>query len=195
MSTYAKSKETIANILAAAEIQFVAKHYADVTMSDVAQAADVTKGALYHRFSSKDDLYLQMMQSYLAEQRVHFETAVATKGSCRERMRQFALQFLALPKHKQDVMRLVRRDTNLFSDPERSKLIQAYQTAVPQQIESIIQDGIHNNELADGDARLLAWQHVAIVEVILNDYAQHKLGSPEQIANFITNLFFDGAAK
>jgi AcrR family transcriptional regulator len=60
---YAKSATTITNILEAAQALFLEKNYADVTMTDIAEAADVTKGALYHHFSGKEDLYLRMMHS------------------------------------------------------------------------------------------------------------------------------------
>ncbi|NJN55348.1 MAG: hypothetical protein HC804_11660, partial [Anaerolineae bacterium] len=42
--------------------------------------------------------------------------------------------------------------------------------------------------------RLLSWQHVAIVEVVLRPYAINVLGAPEQVADFVVNLFFDGVA-
>ncbi len=64
---YAKSAVTVANILEAAQTLFLSKNYADVTMADIARTSEVTKGALYHHFSSKEDLYLTMMRDFLAE--------------------------------------------------------------------------------------------------------------------------------
>ena len=50
---YSKSTATITSILEAAQRLFLQKNYADVTMGEIAQAARVTKGALYHHFRSK----------------------------------------------------------------------------------------------------------------------------------------------
>jgi AcrR family transcriptional regulator len=44
-------------LLAAARGQFSRYGYAEVSLDDIAQAAGVTKGALYHHFSSKEELF------------------------------------------------------------------------------------------------------------------------------------------
>ena len=49
---------------AAAEKLFVEKNYADVSMRDIAQAAGVSTGALYHHFPAKDKLYYAMLTAY-----------------------------------------------------------------------------------------------------------------------------------
>lgn len=191
---YAKSAITIGNIIEAARHLFTVRHFADVTMSDIADAAEVTKGALYHHFDSKEDLYLTMMHDYLGEVRALMEAAAHGEGSARKRLHRFTLTFLQLPPLQQSLMRLVRRDINIFSDPERERLIRAYQEAVPQQAEAIIRDGIRDGEILGEDARLLAWEHVASVEVVQTAYARAVLGSAEEIAAFVIKLFFDGVA-
>ena len=192
---YAKSAVTIANILEAAASLFIARNFADVTMSDIADAADVTKGALYHHFDSKEDLYLSMLHAYLEEIKRLTADVVAAEDSCRQRLRQFTLTFLQLPRQKQALMQLVRRDVNIFHGRERERLVRAYQAALPEQAEKIIQAGIDDGELIAADARLLSWEHVASVEVVLADYARQRLGGPEAMADFVIDLFFDGVAR
>ena len=197
MTSYARSAVTIANILQAAVQLFTSKNYADVTMAEIAEAAEVTKGALYHHFTSKEALYLRMMHDYL-EQVGQVLSAVVVDSvdqSCRQRLQQFTLTILNQPQIKQELMRLVRRDSNIWADQERERLIRAYQAAVPEQVETIIQDGINRGEIVAADARLLSWEHLALVEVVLRPYAESVLGSPEQIADFVINLFFDGVAR
>lgn len=192
---YAKSAVTIANILDAAASLFIARNFADVTMSDIAEAAEVTKGALYHHFDSKEDLYLSMMHAYLEEIEGLVAGVVAADGSCRRRLRRLTLTFLQLPSQKQALMQLVRRDVNIFAGRERERLVHAYQAALPEQAEKIIQDGIDNGEVIAADARLLSWEHVASVEVVMADYARERLGDPEATADFVIGLFFDGVAR
>jgi hypothetical protein len=90
-------------------------------------------------------------------------------------------------------MRLVRRDINIFKDPVRAKLIRAYQAALPEQVEAIIRDGIQAGELPETNPRLLAWEYVAMVEVVLSRYAQHLLGTHRHSAEYVLQLFFSGA--
>jgi AcrR family transcriptional regulator len=192
---YSKSATTITNILAAAQTLFLNKNYADVTMTEIAETAGVTKGALYHHFSSKEALYLAMMHADLEEKKELFRSAAESAGACRERLRRLVETFLQLPREKRELIKLVRRDINIFKNPIRDRLVRAYQAALPEQVEVIIRDGIRSKELAPGDPRLLSWLHVALVEVIVTDYAEELLGSPAAKADYAVSLFFSGAGK
>lgn len=190
---YSKSETTIGNIMTAARELFLARNYADVSMEEIAEAARVTKGALYHHFASKGALYLAMMHGDLQEKLALFRNTVETDSGCRERLRRLTMAFLELPVEKRELMKLVRRDVNIFKDPSRDQLIRSYQAALPEQIEAIIRDGIRDGELAPSDPRLLAWQYTAMVEVVLGRYAGQVLGNHEHTADYVLNLFFNGA--
>lgn len=188
-----RSEATIANILAAAETLFLGKNYADVSMDDIAEAAGVTKGALYHHFANKEALYMAMMHADLEEKRTLFQTAVESQGTCRERLCRLTGLFLQLPRPKRDLIRLIRRDINIFNDPIRDQLVRAYQAALPAQIEVILRDGIRQGELASADPRLLSWLHVAMVEVMLTRYAESLFKSQDALLEFVTDFLFNGA--
>jgi AcrR family transcriptional regulator len=192
---YTKSEATVADILSAAEALFLAKNYADATMDDIASAAEVTKGALYHHFATKEALYVAMMKAVLHEKQALFKAAVESQGSCRERLRRITATFLELPRERRDLIKLVRRDNNIFKGRVREQLVRAYQAALPEQLEIIIRDGIRSSELEQADPRLLSWLYVAMVEVILTQYAEEVFKGPDETADFVTDLFFHGAGK
>jgi AcrR family transcriptional regulator len=52
-------------ILAAARKLYAQRHYADVSTTDVAQAAGVTRGLVHHYFGRKRDLYVAVVSSML----------------------------------------------------------------------------------------------------------------------------------
>jgi hypothetical protein len=52
-----------------------------------------------------------------------------------------------------------------------------------------------NGEIVSTDARLLSWQHVAVVEVTLYRYDRGQLGSAEQTAGSVVDLFFNGIGR
>lgn len=191
---YEKSFTTIADILEAARLLFVSNSYDDITMHQIAQAAKVTKGAIYHHFKGKEELFLRMMVDYLDNLQALLHEAVAMPGTARERLYCLTELYLAKPLTDQRTIQLVRRDNNRFQGSTRDTLITAYQNALPNQIEAIISDGLKANEIKSGDARIYAWQFVAIVEVSLSTYARQRFDSPQKMATYLTDVFFDGVA-
>jgi AcrR family transcriptional regulator len=188
-----RSEATAARIISAAQGLFVASNYADVTTDMLARAADVTKGGLYHHFPSKEQLYVTMMLGDLARKRELFEQAVATSGTCRERLARLTRDFLDLPEEERELTRLVRRDINIFTGEDRALLVRAYQEALPMRVEEIISDGIRDGELAPGDARILSWSYVGLVEVVIGTYADRVVGSTGDRLHHVLELFFNGA--
>ena len=189
-----RSVATINNILDAARGLFIDKQYADVSLREITEIAGVTKGALYHHFATKEELYLEMIYRCLAEVK---ETARASQESsrgesCRNRLYLSLASFLNLPPDTLAIMRSIRRNINIFAEPVRTELVRAYQAALPEQIESLLVDGMANGEIIPMDARLLSWQHVAVVEVSLHEYGRQLLGGPEEMADSIVSLFFNG---
>jgi AcrR family transcriptional regulator len=192
MPTLMKSKATVASILAAARKLFLERSYAEVTTQQIARAALLTKGALYHHFSSKEELYLALLHADLDAKRELFERAVARPGTARERLARFTSDFFALEPEERELIKLVRRDINIFRSPQRAELVRAYQRTLPEQVEIIIRDGIRDGELPAADPRLLSWHFVAMVEVILAPYASTLFADDAAKIDHVLNMFFSG---
>ncbi len=187
------SDTTLGTVLATAEELFVAHNYADVSMRDIARAASVSTGALYHHFASKEQLYYAMLTAYMERIRRMSLDAIPPDGDCRERLRALTRVYLQLPPVQRELMRLVRRDLNVFQGSIREGIVRAYQQAVPDLIEDILRQAFERGEIRRQDPRWLAWAYVAIVETTLSDYAQHALGGEDARLDAALELFFCGA--
>lgn len=184
---------TIDRLLLAARKLFLERNYADVTMDQICAEADATKGGLYHHFSSKEELYQAMLIADLREKKELFVRSVHTTGSCRERLAKLTSDYLRLPREKRELITLVRRDINIFPEHIRAEMVRAYQEALPQQVQRIVQDGIDQGELAPSDARLRSWEYVALVEVLLSPYAEQVFPTVDVKLDHVLTLFFGGA--
>ncbi|MBL4771227.1 MAG: TetR/AcrR family transcriptional regulator [Planctomycetes bacterium] len=192
--TLTKSETTRARILEAARGLFIAQTYASVTTAQIAAMAEVTKGGLYHHFSSKEELYLAFLHEDLATKKVLFRQAVELEGHVRERLAQLTRSFLELAPALRMTARLVRRDINVFSEEDQEKLVRHYQAALPQQVETILHDGMADGTLAPTDSRLLSWHFVALVEVTLTPYANSVFENNDSKLDLVLNLFLGGAS-
>jgi len=114
-------------------------------------------------------------------------------NACRDRLRRLTAVFFDLPQESREVMRLVRRDINIFGEPARTELVKAYQASLPELIEGVIREGIRGGELAPADPRLLSWHFVALVEVMLSTYADRSFSDAEGKLDYVMELFFRGA--
>ena len=184
---------TVERIMNAACALFLQRNYADVTMTQIAALSGLSKGAVYHHFSSKEDLYLSMMRADLSEKQRLFAQAVGTVAPCRDRLALLTRSFFLLSDEKRRLAGLIRRDINALGDAARSELINRYQAALPDQIQAIIDDGIESGELAARNPRLLAWSFIAIVETLLSRYGDEVLNEVEAKLDFVIDLFINGA--
>lgn len=58
---------TRAEILSAAQTAFARSGYESTTVAEVCELAGISKGAFYHHFPSKQSVYLELLQDWLAE--------------------------------------------------------------------------------------------------------------------------------
>ncbi len=65
----AKEIATKERILKIALQEFIRKGYRETSLSQIAKQAGLTKGGIYHYFSSKDDLYYQILTDYFKNER------------------------------------------------------------------------------------------------------------------------------
>ncbi len=85
----ARSLETQNLILDAAAALFAEQGYAATSVSDICRAADVSKGAFYHHFPSKQALFLALLQRWLTPINTHMLAATPPEMDA-------ASQFLSL---------------------------------------------------------------------------------------------------
>jgi AcrR family transcriptional regulator len=75
-----RSAATRDALVVAARPLFAARGYADVGTEEIVRAAGVTRGALYHHFADKTELFAAVFETVEAEVAVRIGTAAAASG-------------------------------------------------------------------------------------------------------------------
>jgi len=111
-----------ARILAAAEALFAQHGYDAVSMSAIAVRAGVSKANIFHHFSSKNTLYLAVLQAACKESCERLDQLEGGAGSFVERLCAFAQNHLEAMLGHAHVARLVLRDM-LDKGPEHHRTL------------------------------------------------------------------------
>lgn len=134
-------------ILAAAETLFAEQGYDAASMNAIAAKAGVSKANIFHHFSSKNALYLAVLQAACRESCERLEFLESGEGNFVERLCAFAQNHLqALLSHAQ-VARLILRDM-MERGPDHSRTLaeQVFGRNFSKLVE-IIRDGQARAEL------------------------------------------------
>ncbi len=127
-------QQTWRQILTAAKDLFFAKGYKGVSMKEIADAVQVTPGALYYHFpKGKEDLFTKMIQTLFVEEGVAgIDQILGTTQNLRERLTLFTTSLLTLPIDEHFTM-LLRDAREHIKDPENQRIILSLRDRLKQQ--------------------------------------------------------------
>ena len=96
------------NILKAALNLFSEKGYATTTLAEIAQSADVTRGAIYWHFEDKADLFNSLASEVSLRREVVIQQAIAEGGAFTEIFHRILAQLLRDVEERPDVQAVMK---------------------------------------------------------------------------------------
>jgi TetR/AcrR family acrAB operon transcriptional repressor len=196
--TKEEAAKTRQELLDAALLVFSQKGYQAARLSDIARTAGVTRGAIYHHFGSKAELYSTLMDEASAQESGAVRTAIAEGGRLAEIMTRILTYSLALLEADRRLRQIF--ELSLFKagdDPElaevqRKRLEQT--ELLVQSTAVIMAQGIEAGDLRPGlDATTVARAFIAyqngVATLWLTDRQAFSLA--EQAADF-ADIFMAG---
>jgi TetR/AcrR family transcriptional regulator of autoinduction and epiphytic fitness len=122
-------------IVEAAEQLFLKRGFGSVSMDDLAVAAGVARRTLYNQFSSKEEIFREMLLRVSGQLEDAFPSGVETQGDAEDVLRLVARMILELHKHPEYLgfLRMVVADSRQFPwiaeefaavmDPQTERLV------------------------------------------------------------------------
>ncbi len=149
--TREEAEQTRQALLDAALAAFSDKGYQATRLQEIAEMAGTTRGAIYHHFENKADLYKQLLEEASQQGSLAVQTAVTEGGSFADICRRIfvtTLEMLATNKRFRQVMALSLFKTGVspeLAQIESERLQNA--TAVIEGIAAYMQYGIETGEV------------------------------------------------
>lgn len=143
--TQASEPDVRTRLLAAATRLFAQKGFERTSVQEVVVAAGVTKGAMYHYFTSKDELLYAIYARVLAEQMSRLLAFVAAPGSAPERLREAARDVVVTTIANLDDSKVFFGSLKHLSQ-ERQALVRGDRRRYHQAFRSLVEEGQRSSE-------------------------------------------------
>lgn len=199
--TQEEAEATRQTVLAAALNLFSEKGYAATRLSDIAEAADVTRGAIYHHFDNKAHLYRTLLQGFADEFSGQVAAAIEEGGSFLQICRRVMVKPLAYLEQNREFAafyELVQfRTVNIpeLRGAHREQMVQA--GAVLENIAGYFRVGIEQGAVRTGlDPHELARAFVALQNGLIHLWlVRERAFSLAKVATTAADVFVAGIAS
>lgn len=196
--TKEEAEQTKEALLNAALLVFSRDGFAASRLVDIAAEADVTRGAIYHHFENKADLYKALVQRAEGEQQAVMETAIEEGGSIADVTRRImvrSFEALALRPPFRRVMALSLfkvADSEELGDLMEKRRREA--VTLIESIAGIMAQGIAAGDFRDDlDPRTAARAFVAYQQGVIRLWlANPEAFAIEKEADKLTDLYMKG---
>jgi AcrR family transcriptional regulator len=182
-------------LLTAASRLFAERGFALTSVQDIVERAGVTKGAMYHYYTSKDDLLQQIYTRLLAVQSERLVRIAESDRPVRERLQAAAVDVVVTTLEHLDDATVSWRSMHMLP-PERLAEVRADRRRFHERFRSLIEQGQRVGALrADVSPDLAAHQFFGGVHHLGTWYHADGELTPESIGQTFAELLLRGLAR
>jgi TetR/AcrR family transcriptional regulator, cholesterol catabolism regulator len=183
-----------AEVVAVAARLFGERGYDSTSISEICEAADIGKGALYHYINSKEELLAAIFESYLVPTLAEVKQAVAIPGTALERLERMSRVLVhAIAEHGYEV-RVVEREWALIrSGGSLWRPVTKQMRAFDDLLLKILRDGAETGEISFDEPALAVMAFWGMHNYISRWYHGGRF-TEDQIANAFCRIFAHGVA-
>ncbi len=184
-------EERQAAILKEARRLFVQRGLSATKISDIAAAAGLSHGLVYHYFPTKDAIYEAIVARAIEPVLEATAAARTGSGSATDRLRALTVELLRTVEQEPDTMVLIVQATCTSTPSHVDALIADFGEKIFGNLVALLVEGQRAGEVADADPEEIAFLYFAAVQGIALTLAMPRrrqlgLPKPESLLRFIT---------
>ena len=173
-----------AAILEQAGRLFAEKGFEGTSLMDIAQATELTRPALYHYFSSKDEILATLMEQVSSGAAGKLQDIVRGPMPPTEKLREATRELVLDRAHAPERFRMLDRSESALPTTIADRHLRAKRMALTG-MTAIIADGIKAGEFRETDERVAALLVLGMCNWVAWWYRPGKDGSPQALAETI----------
>ena len=192
-----RSLETRARILEVARERFALEGYEHTGVAEICQAAGVSKGAFYHHFNSKQEVFLELLKEWLEEMERQLSVLGRAKGSLPERLHSMTrVVRVVLQAAEEGLPIYLEFLTRALRDPQVMQVmiqpVQRYQ----EFFTTMFEEGIAEGSVREVDPEIAARVTIALALGLLIQGVVEPQGVDwTQVAGDGVGILFKGLSK
>jgi AcrR family transcriptional regulator len=179
LSPQEQPEETRHTIIRTAERLFMEHGYRAVSTRQIAEACQLTQPALYHYFTDKHHLYVEVMRAHAYQTRVGLESILHSTKNIQDRL-QHVVQYLINTTHY-DLDMMMHDIQHELPPHHQATLYHLFHTNLILPIASIFEDALRQNLLRsphDGGTDALTAAHLFMS--MLSRFVMNPNNNPDQ---------------
>lgn len=179
------------NILKRSAVVFASEGYASSSISDLANAIDLSRGALYHYFPSKDAILTGILDDHLLAFIEMVDAALDPKLSAVEQLRAVTQGIVAFNARSREEQVLILNEVNQLPLDDRERM-QGLQRQILDRISDLLIRIDAAGKITPGTKRVYTMMYLGIVNYTFTWFDPKGRVSPEEFADLAVDLFLNG---
>jgi AcrR family transcriptional regulator len=182
-------------LLAIAAGLFAERGFKNTTVRDIADAAGILSGSLYHHFDSKESMVDEILSTFQTELFKRYDEIVGSGLDARAKVDAVVrVSFEAIDQHHAEVA-IFQNDSAYLMEFERFDYLREHNTRFRDMWLDLLREGVESGVLRpDVDAELVFRFIRDTVWVAVRWYRPGGELSPEQVADQYLSILLDGIA-
>lgn len=184
-------------ILLAARRLFAESGYRGLSMREIADAAGVTKAALYYHFRDKEALFVAVIHAMVQEFGAMAAAAQLGAPTQRAAIEQIVCAIMAQPPEQKALTQLVSQELYQLAEAHRAVLVEEYHRLFLAKLHEVLARGVEAGEFRTLDPVVTTW---ALLGMLQPFFAPTTMGrasrtqTPEVVVELL-RIFFDGIGQ
>ena len=133
---------------------FAEKGYDATSIEEITEAVGVAKGTLYYHFSSKEEIFCFLVEEGMKLLKNSIIIKTSDLDNYIDKLRAIVLIQIKILEKYQNFITIIL--SKIWGNDERSLLCRKYVFEYIEEIEKIVNQGIKNGEIINGDSNVIA---------------------------------------
>jgi AcrR family transcriptional regulator len=179
------------SILKRAAAVFAKVGYASSSINDLVEATELSRGALYHYFPSKEAILCGILDYHVQEFLDNIDQAMYTSRVAIEQLRSVTKAIVAFNTRSRNEQVIILNDINQLSEIHRERM-KGLERRILERLSDLLMRVDAEGRITPSNKRIYTMMYLGIINYTFAWYDPQGPVKPDEYADLATDLFLNG---